>query len=216
MICLLFIVSACSGVNNPSNVATETPAAPVSPTLQTGAISGGSAASQTPAPTGTAVYPALDQCNLLDSRDLASLFSSAEVVLPQAQVSQVNHVIFSTEKTSANESSCIYYAYHRPGQKDMEMLQVTYWIDIPNQATPTAWARVWNDASSNGVQAIFGVGDGAFFKNGRLTFKKNDTFVTIEAIGTYLNSDTSTVEGQQVQIEKQLALDALNRLGPNP
>jgi hypothetical protein len=213
IICILLIVSACSRVNNPSNTATETPAPPASPTLQTGAISGGPASSQTPAPKGTAVYPVLDQCNLLDSRDLASLFSSAEVVLPQAQVSQVDHVIFSAEKTPTSESECVYYAYHRPGQKEMEMLQVSYWVDIPRQATPAAWAQVWKDASSNGVQAVSGVGDGAFFENGRLTFKKNGTYVTIEAIGTYLNSGTSTVGDQQVQIEKQLALDVLSRFG---
>lgn len=96
------------------------------------------------------------------------------------------------------------------------MLQVSYWVDIPRQATPAAWAQVWKDADSKGVQTVAGVGDGAFFENGRLTFKKNDIYITIEAIGTYFNSGTSTVVDQQVQIEKQLALDVLGRLGPNP
>jgi hypothetical protein len=71
------------------------------------------------------------------------------------------------------------------------MLQVTYWIDIPDQATSTTWAKVWSDASSQGGQAVSGVGDAAFVANGRLTFRKDGTYVTIEAIGTYLKTGTS-------------------------
>lgn len=211
----LLLTSACSGVNIPAQAATATNTPSPPPTPQIGLNSGKQTPTPTPPGTG-AVSPAIDQCNLLDSRDLASLFSSAEVVLPQPKTSQVNHPIFAKQNAPASEATCVYYAYHQPGEKTMEMLQVTYWIDIPNQATPTAWAKVWSDASSQGAQAVSDVGDAAFFANGRLTFKKGNTYVTIEAIGTYLNTGTSTGEKQQIQIEKRLALDALGRLKQAP
>jgi hypothetical protein len=213
MLGLALILCACQGPGGTPKATKNTPTPSTMPTPQTGSKSSETIQTPSSSLTGLSNAPSLDQCNLLNSRDLASIFSSAEVVLPQAQVNQVNHLIFSAKKISANESKCVYYAYHRPGEKEMKMLQVSYWVDIPRQATSAAWAQVWKDADSNGVQAISGVGDGAFFQNGRLTFKKNDIYITIEAIGTYLDSGTSMVKDQQVQIEKQLALDVLSRLG---
>jgi hypothetical protein len=154
----------------------------------------------------------MNSCSLLTSRDVASLFSSAEVEGPKHQVSQVNHLVFSTAAISATESSCIYYTFHEPGSKDMELLQVTYWVDIPEQAAPSAWAQVWVDASSKAGQTVSGIGDGAFYNDGRLTFKKGSLYVTIEIVGTNLNTDTSAGVNQQIEMEKRIALDALSRL----
>lgn len=91
------------------------------------------------------------------------------------------------------------------------MLQVNYWVDTPNQATPAAWAQVWADASSQAAQPVSGIGDGAFYENGKMSFKKGDIYMTIEVIGTGNSLDTTTSAGveQQIKIEKQIAQDAL-------
>jgi hypothetical protein len=208
---LALIVSACQSVRATKNATTSTPTLSAVATQQAGA--GEAAKTPSPAPAEATNPLLLDRCNLLDSRDLASLFSSAEVVLPQPKTSQVDHVIFSSEKTPASETSCTYYVFHRPGKADSEMLQVTYWIDIPDQAIESGWTQVWTDAHSKGSQPVSGLESGAFFENGRLTFKKGSTYVTVEAISTYLNTGTNTGAEQQIQIEKQIAQDALNRLG---
>lgn len=95
------------------------------------------------------------------------------------------------------------------------MLQITYWIDAPNQVKPDTWAQLWSDTTANlkGKQAVTGFGNGAFFNRGRLTFKKDNVYVTIEAIGTELNTSTDAGAAQQLQIEKQVAQDAFNRMG---
>ena len=54
-----------------------------------------------------------------------------------------------------------------------------------------------------------GLGADAFYANGRLTFRQSGVYVTVEA----LNQDTSAGTGQQINLEKQIALDALGRLG---
>jgi len=132
-------------------------------------------------------------------------------MLPTPQVSQVNHVIFSTQNVSANEISCIYYVFYLPGSANGEVLQVNYWVDTPNQATPAAWAQIWTDASSQAAQSISGIGDSAFYENGKMTFKKGDIYMTIEVVGTSNSLDTKTSAGveQQIKIEKQIAQAAL-------
>jgi hypothetical protein len=212
MLGLALVISTCQGIRATPNATINTPTPSAIPTPQSRGGVGEAAQTTTTIPASTTISPIMDQCNLLDSHDLASLFTSAEVVLPQPKTNQVNHVIFSSRKFPASETSCTYYVFHRPGKADSEMLQVTYWIDIPDQATEKGWTQVWTDANSNGSQSVSGLGSAAFFDNGRLTFKKGSTYVTIEAIGTYLNSGTSTGAAQQIQIEKQIALDALNRL----
>ncbi|MEJ2555173.1 MAG: hypothetical protein P8186_02855 [Anaerolineae bacterium] len=128
-------------------------------------------------------------------------------------MSQVNHLVFSKATISATESSCVYYVFHEPGSKDMELLQVTYWVDRPDQAAPSAWAQVWVDARATAAQAVSGIGDGAFYHDGRLTFKKGSLYVTIEIVDTNLNTDTSAGAHQQIEMEKRIALDTLSRLG---
>jgi hypothetical protein len=125
---------------------------------------------------------------------------------------QVNHTIFSTEAISASETSCVSYVYYPPGQQHQQMLQVTYWLDVPYQATPGAWTQVWADAKAKAAQAASGVGDAAFYNNGRLTFKQGNIYVTVEIIGTNLNTDTSAGKSRQMQMEKQIALDVEGRL----
>ncbi len=210
---VLFTVSGCGGAHPSSGAEGKTPAPAATPTNQATVGTSQATLVPSPQPEGTASYRLMNSCNLLNSRDVASLFSSAEVEGPKHQVSQVNHLVFSTETISATESSCIYYVFYKPGSKDMELLQVTYWVDIPDQAAPSAWAQVWVDARSKAVQAVSGIGDDAFYNDGRLTFKKGSLYVTIEIVGTNLKTDSSAGVNQQIEMEKRIALDALSRLG---
>ncbi len=82
------------------------------------------------------------------------------------------------------------------------MLQVTYWVDAPDQATSSAWTQVWADARLKAAQAVSGVGEGAFDDHGRLTFKMGGSYVTIEAVGTSLNTDTPAGAASRNAIEK--------------
>jgi hypothetical protein len=210
---VLFTVSGCGGAHPSSGAQGITPATVATPTNQATVSPSQATLVPSPKPEGTASYHLMNSCDLLNSRDVASLFSSAEVEGPRHQVSQVNHLVFSTATISATESSCVYYVFHEPGSKDMELLQITYWVDIPDQAAPSAWAQVWVDARSKAARAVSGIGDGAFYHDGRLTFKKGSLYVTIEIVGTNLNTDTSAGVNQQIEMEKRIALDALSRLG---
>lgn len=208
----LFIGSACGGVNPSLSAEGRTPTSVATPTHQATLAPPEATVVPSPMPEGTTVHDLTSSCGLLNSRDIASLFSSAEVMEPKHQVSQTNHPAFTQQYVSATESSCIYYAFHKPGSKDMVMLQVTYWIDIPDQATSSVWAQVWADAKSNAAQTVSGIGDDAFYDNGRLTFKKGSIYVTIEVVGTSLNTDTRAGVNQQIEMEKRIALDAQSRL----
>jgi hypothetical protein len=210
---VLFTVSGCGGAHPSSGAQGITPATVATPTNQATVSPSQATLVPSPKPEGAASYHLMNSCDLLNSRDAASLFSSAEVEGPRHQVSQVNHLVFSTATISATESSCVYYVFHEPGSKDMELLQITYWVDIPDQAAPSAWAQVWVDARSKAARAVSGIGDGAFYHDGRLTFKKGSLYVTIEIVGTNLNTDTSAGVNQQIEMEKRIALDALSRLG---
>ncbi len=184
VISILFAAAGCSGARGTS-----------SPSLVT--------------PTSSLIT---STCSLLNSYDLASLYTThTEVIRPTPQVSQVNHSVFSTQNVSADEISCVYYVFHLPGSATGQVLQVSYWVDTPDQATPAAWAQVWTDASSRAAQSVSGIGQGAFYADGRLTFKKGDYYMTIEVVGTSDTLNTSTPAGadEQLKIEKQVALDAL-------
>jgi hypothetical protein len=196
VVCLL---AACGGAG-PSPTAQE-PTPPAAATATVAAV-----------PSATVAF-LTEGCTLLNSRDVASLFSTAEVEGPRHQVSQVSHPIFSTESISATESSCIYDVFHRPGTKEQEFLEVTYWLDLPGpHVTPPAWAQVWATTRASAAQQVSGVGDAAFYDNGTLSFKKGTMYVTIEIIGTGVNPGTSAGAAQQLQMETQIALDAVGRL----
>lgn len=93
----------------------------------------------------------------------------------------------------------------------MQMLEVDYWLDSPGQTTSTAWTQVWSQASSLASQTISGIGDGAFYENGKLTFEYKGVYVTISVTDTAnnLNANTSTGTTQRIKIEKQIATDML-------
>lgn len=212
----LFAAAGCSGAGGTSSPSLLPPTSGPTP-----------AARNTPSPSEPIATPVLSlttppqsatasiitsRCSLLDSYDLANLYTThTEVVRPTPQVSQAGHVAFSTQSVSANEISCVYYVFHLPGSITGQVLQVSYWVDTPAQATPAAWAQVWTDASSKASQSVSGIGVDAFYEDGKLTFKKGDIYMTIEVVGTGANLNTSTPAGMedQLKIEKQVALDAL-------
>lgn len=130
------------------------------------------------------------------------------------KTSQVSHPSFSMNEAVGTETLCVYYAFHLPGSSTEVVLQVNTWVDVPSQATSSeGWTQDWAQARLQAVQTIPDLGDGAFFRDGRLTFKKNDLYVTIEASETDLDLKTSAGENRQRAIEKQIALDILGRLG---
>ena len=94
------------------------------------------------------------------------------------------------------------------------MLQVNYWIDVP---APYASAELWNDdwtqARSTAAQAVSDLGNEAFFKDGQLSFKMDNWYVTVEATESDLDLKTPVGVNQQLAIEKQIAIDMLARKG---
>jgi hypothetical protein len=210
LIVLLLTVSGCSAVGS-----TPIPiSSPVVPNLETPEKPTATPLPQ-PAPTESLVSRLVNSCGLLNNRDLASFFAThTEVILPTPQINQVNHPIFSTGNAPGTETSCVYYTFHPPGSIKEIMLQVNYWVDVPASATPSqAWAQDWTQANSKATQTISGIADGAFTKDGQLTFKKADLYVTIGAIETDWNLKASADVGKQLAVEKQVALDILKHLG---
>jgi hypothetical protein len=104
LIGLLFILSGCGSAAPSPGPAAGTPTAAPGATAPP--------PSPVPGPPGS---PLTAGCTLLDSHDVASLFSSAEVEGPIRQVGEVSHPIFSTATISATESLCTYQVFHKPG-----------------------------------------------------------------------------------------------------
>jgi hypothetical protein len=205
-------VLGCSGGNAPSSTQSNTPTQSAIPTTQVATRPVEATPVPSLSPKSTQIAELTNNCDLLDSRQLASFFSSAEVVLPTPQVNQVEQPVFSTQNAPATEVSCVFYVFHNPGSKDMVLLQVTYWLDLPDQTTPSIWSQVWTGASSQAAQAVPGVGEAAFYQDGRLSFKQGNLYVTVEAIGTQVSTQTPAGVQQQLDTEKQIALDILERL----
>lgn len=202
-ICLLLTISACS-----PNVTTA-----LAPTLTPTAT----------APSATPInltrsddkqwkIPPLHGCTILTPKDLSDLYS-AEVNQPLSQSNHADQAIFSSDRVSVNELSCVYLAFHRPSSDTGTFYQVTYWADTPDQATPTEWNQVWTDSAAKALQAIPNIGESAFYSNGRLTFKMNNTYVTIEVLSNRFDTKTPVGVSQQIELEKAIALKALNRMG---
>lgn len=207
---VLLFFSACATA--PVSI-TPTPL-PATPTLSPGQVQ--------IAPTATPIIltrteaeqskrPPAGACTLITTKDLGGLFA-AEVMQPIYASNQSNQVIFPAENVSTNESYCVYMAFHLSGSQSGTYYQVTYWLDTPNGAAPDQWARVWEEGKAHAEQTITGVADDAFYGTERLTFKKANTYVTVEVISTRM--DTKTQEGisQQIDIEKQVALAAVGRM----
>jgi hypothetical protein len=212
MVSFLFAATGCSGVTSTPGPGHQTPTSPPTPAAQATPTPTEPVSTPPPSPPSTAASLITSRCSLLNSHDLASLYPThTEVMLPTPQVSRVTHVVFSTQNVSANEISCVYYVFHLPGKNTEQVLQVNYWVDTPEKAADAAWAQIWADASSQAAQSISGIGDGAFYENGKLTFKKGDIYMTLEITGTSDTLDTKTNAGveQQIKLEKQVALDAL-------
>ena len=188
---ILFVVSACA--SNRQALATATPI------------------NLTRSDPRDAKVPPPQACTVVTQKDMADLFA-AEVNQPiSSPVNHVGQVIFPTTQVSADESYCVYMAFHQSGSKNGIFCQITYWIDTPNQATPEEWTEVWTKGESSAAQKILGIGDAAFYNNGRLTFKKGSTYITIEAMGTGVDSTDAGVN-RQIELEKEVALKALKRM----
>jgi hypothetical protein len=85
-------------------------------------------------------------------------------------------------------------------------------VDKPDQAAAGQWTQVWTDAQSKAAQAVSSIGEAAFYDQGRLTFKKSNTYVTVEVIATKMDTNTQAGQSEQLEIEKRIALKALSRL----
>lgn len=96
------------------------------------------------------------------------------------------------------------------------MLQLTYWVDVPDQGSSQAAEQAFANAKSKAAQTISGIGEDVFFNKGRLTFKKGDVYVTVEGINTSVDTTTSAGLDQQIETEKQIAADILGRLPELP
>ena len=111
LIGLSFLTVGCRSVKASSTAEERTPAPTATLSNQATVLPEPTVISS-PQPEGVTVDQLTGQCNLLDSRDLAKLFSTAEKVGPVHKVGQVKHLIFSTETISATESSLVFGAKH--------------------------------------------------------------------------------------------------------
>ncbi len=216
--CLLFAVSACGGFIPSSNANPSAPAVTASmPTT----IASAEPPPATPTPIDlTRVNPrdakrpsnSTQDCALLTDGDVAGFFA-AEVNQPLHGNGAAQRVIFSPERISTQESYCIYLAFHLSGSASGRTYQLTYWEDKPGQATPEAWAQVWSNAKARAEQTVSGIGEEAFYDQGRLMFKKNNVYITVEVIATKMDTTTQAGKNEQLDIEKRVALQILKRLG---
>ena len=201
---VLFGMSSCS----PSSTPTLTPT--------------NSAASHQIAPTATPInltrsegqlanVPVTQACTLVNRQDVGTYFHG-EVNQPYYESNHVNQVIFAAPRVSAIEYYCVYMAFYLPGSKNGVYNQLTYWVDTPDQVTGSDWAQTWVEGKSHAAQIVPDVGDDAFYGNGRLTFKKDNQYVTIEVISTKFDTNNAEGVAQQLEIEKGIALTALNRI----
>ncbi len=201
-IMMLGAVSACSA--NPTSVLINSAyknqiaptATPISLTRENAALSN---------------RPLTQACNLVNQQDMGGFFG-AETSQPLYQSNHTNQVIFPAAPVSVNEYYCLYMSFHLPSSKNGAYYQVTYWVDTPDRATPSEWAQAWTEGESHATQSISGVGDGAFYSDGRLTFKKGTTYVTVEVISTKIDTSIAAGVSQQIDIEKKVALTALSRM----
>jgi hypothetical protein len=213
---LLLMTSGCSATTPGTSEQTNISASNTPPVPSSAATFGAVSAVPSPqsAPTRAVSSALEDGCGLLNSRDLAGFFPPhVETRLPKPQLNQVDHPIFSDINTPGTETSCIYYTFYHPGSITMVMLQTTYWVDIPASAVDSqAWAQAWSEASSRALRTVSDIADGAFYNNGRLSFKEGNMYVTVEAIETDWSLDSSATMDKQFALEKQIALDLLNHL----
>ncbi len=75
-----------------------------------------------------------------------------------------------------------------------------------------ALTRLWAEGKSHATQSISGVGEDAFYGEGRLTFKNGDEYVAVQVLSTKIDTSTAAGVSQQIDIEKKVALKALSRM----
>ncbi len=213
---LLLVLAGCASnprsngqVNIPTATAAPSPQAAL-PTMQP---TSEPATSEATPSAQVDTHRLLNTCNLVTAEDAGRLMSSAEVQLPTHQVGSVQHLVFSPEPIQAQESSCIYYAWHRANYKDFQMRQVTYWVDVPTGADQAAWEAAWDATRQQAARPIGGVGEQAFFKDGRLTFKQAGLYVTVEVVSVPMSTNAQEGLSQQIEMETHIAQAASRRLG---
>lgn len=156
--------------------------------------------------------PMTNACTLVTRQDIGG-FYSAEVEEPLYASNHTRQVIFPAPPVSALEYYCVYLAYHLPSSISGTYYQTTYWVDTPDGASSSEWAQIWTAGKSHATQSVPDVGDEAFYVDGRLTFKKGTTYVTVEVISTRIDTNTAEGVSEQLDIEKKVALTALSHMG---
>ncbi len=152
-------------------------------------------------------------CALLNTHDLASIFAThTETIMPKPMIASVDHPAFSMQPASGTETSCVFHTFYLPGSHSEIVLQVNYWLDIPgSESASEAWQQAWT-ASMRNAQSISGVGDGSFYKDGQLDFKKGNLYMTVAATETDWNLSIASDRSKQLALEKQVAEDMARRM----
>jgi hypothetical protein len=211
------VVSACSGITGLPGASDKAQAALVTPTAATPTASQpilAASAAPPPAAATATTSAVIADCGLLSTHDMARLFTQnrTETQLPQPQENPVSHPVFSTVNAPGREITCILYSFINPDVKDMRLLQISYWVDIPDPAQGSLWAQAWAQLKSEGGKEIPGVGQAAYFENGRLTLQQGNVYITIEAIGPAMNAVASSGSNPQLVAEELVAQDMLDKL----
>lgn len=219
---VLLFLAGCSRAQAPVQA---TPPAPTPTSLTESAGVPVTASTATPAAASTPETPlpsantlhSPNSCNLIDSSDLAHLFTTAETNREPPEFSPVSKPAFSDAasegaQSAGKETTCVFYTFHQPGSQNGWMLQVTYRVDVPEPSAVQGWNQAWTDAKAKSGQPVSGLADDAFASGAKLAIKKGDIYLTFEAIDTRLDEKTSSGAQQLLTYEKQLAAAALARL----
>jgi hypothetical protein len=219
--CVLFVwamvVSGCGLITGRPGTIGKVQAKAVTPAAASPTASQPGTATSAPALPATAASTQsllIRSCALLNSYDIASLFTQArtEMQTPVQQDSQVSHPIFSPVNAPGREYSCIFYGFINPDVKDMRLLQITYWVDIPDPQASSQWDQAWSQMKTNGGKAVPGLAQAAYFDNGRLTLQQRNVYITIEAIGEAVSAVNGASSDPQLNVEKLVAEDILKKL----
>ncbi len=100
-------------------------------------------------------------------------------------------------------------AFYLPGSHSEILLRVNYWLDAPDTDAGAVWMQAWSAASAQGAQPLPGIGDSAFSRNGRLSFRKQELFVTLTAVETDWNLGASSGRDKQLALEMKIAEDMI-------
>ena len=218
------ILAACGPslpAQTPSSGSTQPPATSVPSTETPSATATLAPAATAGSPTTAAslVDPTLvnqlsNTCSLLNSRDLASIMTTGETQKEPIKVNAVDHPIFSTQNVPTSEVTCAFYTFQQPGSHNNQLMQVTYWVDMPREgASAAAWQQAWSQAEAAG-KPLQGIGESAFMNSdGRLSFRQGNVYFTIEVIQTHLSADQIDQVAQQIAKDMLTHLQALSTSG---